>query len=94
MHAYWSEGADIGDDAVLLDLVADVGLDRDDAADALADDRYRERVLASTRTAQEQGVNAVPAFVLDDRLLVLGAQPHAVFERAMMTLEETTDKEA
>ena len=32
MHAYWSEGADLGDDEVLLDLVAEAGLDRDEAA--------------------------------------------------------------
>jgi predicted DsbA family dithiol-disulfide isomerase len=29
------------------------------------------------------GITAVPAFVLDRRLLVLGAQPQAIFEQAV-----------
>ena len=32
-------------------------------------------------------MNAVPAFVLDDRLLVLGAHPHEVFDAAVAQLE-------
>ena len=86
MHAYWSEGADIGDEEVLLDLVAEAGLDREEAGAALADGRYTERVLASTREANLHGINAIPAFVLDNRLLVLGAHPHAVFEQALAQL--------
>ena len=93
MHAYWSEGLDIGDVAVLLDLVAEAGVDRDEAAAVIADgDGYTERVLASTRAAQSHGINAIPAFVLDERLLVLGAQPHGTFEQALAMLE--SEKEA
>ena len=82
MHAYWAEAADIGDEAVLLDLVEEAGLDRAEARDALAAGRYRERVLRSTQEANSVGINAIPAFVLDRRLLLLGAHPHETFERA------------
>ena len=88
MHAYWSEGADIGDEDVLLDLVAETGVDRAEAGSALADGVYTDRVSASTRLANMHGVNAIPAFVLDKRLLVMGAQPHEVFERAFALLDE------
>ena len=93
MHAYWSERADIGDDRVLLDLVTETGLARDEVEAALANGEYVERVLASTRRAQAHGINAIPAFVFDDRLLVMGAQPHATFEQAISALE-TTETEA
>jgi predicted DsbA family dithiol-disulfide isomerase len=93
MHAYWSEGADIGDERVLLDLVAETGLEREEAETALANGEYVERVLASTRRAHAHGINAIPAFVLDDRLLVMGAQPHATFERAIGVLESDTETE-
>jgi predicted DsbA family dithiol-disulfide isomerase len=43
-------------------------------------------VAASTREAQSVGINAIPAFVLDSRLLVLGAQPIEVFRRAFEQL--------
>jgi predicted DsbA family dithiol-disulfide isomerase len=88
MRAYWSEGADIGDEATLLALVAEVGLDGDEAAEALAEGRFAECVQASTREANLHGINAIPAFVLDRRLLVLGAQPEELFERAVSQLSE------
>jgi predicted DsbA family dithiol-disulfide isomerase len=93
MDAYWSEAQDIGDEDVLLSLVADAGLDRGEAAEALADGRYATRVLQSTREANLVGINAIPAFVLDDRLLLLGAYPYEVFERAFAQLEETGNGE-
>ena len=49
---------------------------------ALADGRYRSRVVASTSDAHAIGVSAVPAFLLDGRLLLVGAYPHEVFEQA------------
>jgi predicted DsbA family dithiol-disulfide isomerase len=88
MGAYWSERADIGDDGVLLDLATEAGLEEAEARAALRDDGYVERVLESTREANRHGINAIPAFVLDHRLLVLGAHPHATFEHAFELLEE------
>jgi predicted DsbA family dithiol-disulfide isomerase len=89
MRAYWSEGVDIGDEQGLLDAVAEAGLDRAEAAAALADGRYAERVRASTREANLVGINAVPAFVLNGRLLVLGAQSESFFEQAVEQLIAT-----
>ena len=88
MHAYWSEGVDIGNEESLLSVVADAGLDRAEAAHALEDGRYAERVQASTREANLVGINAVPAFVLNGRLLVLGALPEPLFEQAVEQLRE------
>lgn len=94
MHAYWSEAADIGDDAVLLDLASEAGVPRGDAEAALGDGPYAERVQVSTRAAHAHGINAIPAFVLDERLLVMGAQPHRVFEEAMTMLTAETERNA
>jgi predicted DsbA family dithiol-disulfide isomerase len=87
MHAYWCEAADIGDEETLLGLVAEAGLDRGEAKAALAEGRFADRVDSSTREAQLHGIHAIPAFVLDNRLLVLGAQPYELFERAVKQLE-------
>ena len=87
MRAYWSEAQNIGEDEVLLALVEEAGLDRAEAEAALGDGRYVERVEASTASANRIGINAIPAFVLGGRLLVLGAQPHDLFERAVAELE-------
>jgi predicted DsbA family dithiol-disulfide isomerase len=87
MDAYWGEAQNIGDPDVLRLLAAELGLPADDVEEVLAGDRFRDRVQDSTRQAVSFGANAVPAFVLDRRLLVLGAQPEEVFEQAFAQLE-------
>jgi predicted DsbA family dithiol-disulfide isomerase len=94
MQAYWSDAADIGDEEKLLDLVAEAGVDRSEAKAALDERRYAERVDASTREAQRHGIHAIPAFVLGDRLLLLGAHPHEVFERAVAQLDAASPEPA
>lgn len=89
MHAYWSEGKDLGDDEVLLDLVEEAGLDRGEASEVIAEGRYSDRIVASTEEANRHGIYAIPAFVLGNRLLVMGAQPEELFEQAMAELATT-----
>ena len=84
--AYWARGRDIGDEQVLVEEGAAVGLEAADVIDALADVRYSERVQADTRAALEMGAGGVPAWLIDQRLLVPGAQPHEVFDRVMERL--------
>src|SRR6185312_14167522 len=91
MRAYWSEARNIGDTETLFALVAEAGLDREEAAAALGDRRYASRVDASTAEAQQAGIHAIPAFVLDRRLLLLGAQPHEIFERALEQVGESSE---
>jgi predicted DsbA family dithiol-disulfide isomerase len=45
-------------------------------------------VLQSTREAHQLGIDAIPSFVLDNRLLLVGAYPKDVFERAFAQLEQ------
>ena len=93
MKAYWAEARDIGDPGVLRDLAVEVGLDVAEVDEVLADDAYRDRVLGLTAQAVSIGITGVPGFLLDRRLLVLGAQPQEVFERAFEQLV-ATDEEA
>lgn len=87
MDAYWSEATNVGDADELRRLAAEVGLEADDVERVIADpEAYRDRVDASTREAQSIGINAIPAFVLDSRLIVLGAQPLDVFRQAFAQL--------
>jgi predicted DsbA family dithiol-disulfide isomerase len=87
MDAYWAEATDIGDPDELRRLAAEVGLDAQDVERVIADpSAYLELVEGSTREAFSVGIDAVPAFVLDRRLIVLGAQPLDVFRRAFAQL--------
>lgn len=83
MDAYWTEGRDITGWDELGSVVAGLGLDPDDARAEVEAGMFRDPVDASTQVAQRHGIAAVPAFVFDGRLLVSGAQPHEVMERAL-----------
>jgi predicted DsbA family dithiol-disulfide isomerase len=86
MDAYWAEAQDIGDPEVLRELAAQVGVEGAD--DVLAGDAHRDEVRRSTGEAHAIGINGIPAFLLDRKLLVLGAHPRETFERAFAQLDE------
>ncbi len=83
MNAYWEQSRDIGDPDELRAIAAEVGIEPARVEAALVDRAYREAVDASTAMAHQSGINAVPAFVVDRRVLVLGAQPHEALEAAI-----------
>lgn len=84
--AYWANGRDIGDEQVLAEEGAAVGLEEGDVLEVLRDGRYLERIEAFTQAALQLGAGGVPAWLMDERLLVPGAQPHDVFARVMERL--------
>lgn len=87
MDAYWSEAVNIGDPDELRRLASEVGLASDDFERVIADpSAYLDIVQDSTSQAHSIGVNGIPAFLLDRRLLVLGAQPLEVFRQAFAQL--------
>jgi predicted DsbA family dithiol-disulfide isomerase len=89
MEACWAEAEDIGDRDVLRSLAVELDLPQEDVDRVLEGDLYADRIAASTREAVSVGANAVPAFVFDRRLLLLGAQPNEVFEQVFERLEQT-----
>jgi predicted DsbA family dithiol-disulfide isomerase len=84
--AYWARGRDIGDERVLVEEGVAAGLDAGEIVDAFADGRYLGRIEAQTTAALELGASGVPAWIIDDRVLVPGAQPHELFDRVMERL--------
>jgi predicted DsbA family dithiol-disulfide isomerase len=86
MKAYWEEARNIGDAEELRALAGEAGLDGEQVDEVLVGDAYRDRVRSATAQAQSIGITGIPAFLLDRRLLVLGAQPRDVFRRAFAEL--------
>jgi len=82
-RAYWAEGRDIGDHAVLIDVARAAGIAAERALEVLAEGAYALDVRAEERRAQESGIHAVPTFVLDGRFAVSGAQPPDALARAV-----------
>jgi predicted DsbA family dithiol-disulfide isomerase len=86
MEAYWEQAVDIGDPAELRRLAADAELPPDRVDALLESDELGDRVDASTAHAHSLGIDGIPAFLLDQRLLILGAHPEESFERAFERL--------
>lgn len=84
--AYWVEARDIGDEAVLLELATEAGLGEHEARAELVEQRRLDRVHQSTAEVTGLGATGVPAWVIDRRVLIPGAQPHEVFGRVLERL--------
>ncbi|MDS0294395.1 DsbA family oxidoreductase [Halogeometricum luteum] len=63
--ALWTEGEDIGDEAVLVELAAEAGVDGDEIRSALDDDALRGEVREQFTEAKQQGITGVPTFAYD-----------------------------
>lgn len=72
--AYFTAGENVSDEAVLLDAAESAGLDRAEAAHVLADARYAEPVRALEQRWYEMGISGVPAMILNEKGLIMGAQ--------------------
>lgn len=82
-RAYFSEGRNVDDRATLLELGADVGLDRTALDAALDDDELSYAVRSDIAEAKELGISGVPFFVIDRKYGVSGAQESAVMLQAL-----------
>ncbi|WP_284349932.1 DsbA family oxidoreductase [Roseisolibacter agri] len=82
-RAYFAEGRDVGDRAVLTELAVAQGHDADAVRAMLASDAYELDVRDGQRDAARLGIQGVPFLVLDQRLAVSGAQPAELFDRAL-----------
>jgi predicted DsbA family dithiol-disulfide isomerase len=87
-EAYFTRGEDPSSHAVLLNVVEQVGLERDEAARILASDTYADEVREIEQVFQRSGVHSVPAIIVNQRHLISGGQPPEVFEQALRQIVE------
>ena len=73
--AYFVEGRDIGEHAVLADCAAEAGLSRQAVLDFLSGELADTEMRAADHAAREAGVSGVPSFFLDGYSLFSGAMP-------------------
>jgi predicted DsbA family dithiol-disulfide isomerase len=74
-RAYFVDGRNIGEVAVLLDIAKDVGLDEAKAREVLEKRSFKAAIDADWEKSRDYGVTGVPTFVHDGKGVV-GAQPY------------------
>jgi predicted DsbA family dithiol-disulfide isomerase len=83
-QAFFTEGKDIGDRAVLAEIGRAAGLDG--IAEFLESDRGVTEVREEERKGREIGVDAVPTFIIGGKYIISGAQNPEVFLEAFRSL--------
>jgi predicted DsbA family dithiol-disulfide isomerase len=84
--AYFTEGRNPSDHAVLLDVAQRVGLDAKRAGQILESDEFSAEVRGREKFYADRGIRAVPSVIINDQHLIQGGQPAEVFERALRQL--------
>ncbi len=81
--AYFTDSKNIDDNAVLIELGNQIGLETAEVELVLNSDAYADDVRHDIDTAQYLGIQGVPFFVLNNKYAVSGAQAAQVFEQSL-----------
>ena len=84
--AYFTEGRNPSDRAVLLDVAQKVGLDAKRVSEILESDEFAAEVRGREKFYADRGIRAVPSVIINDQHLIQGGQPAEVFENALRQL--------
>ncbi|MBB3035481.1 DsbA family oxidoreductase [Alteriqipengyuania lutimaris] len=87
-HAHFSQRRAIGEDAVLLDIAEEAGLDRAQAQAALGSEDYTRKVRAEEHAAFEMNITGVPAMIVAEKFIIPGAQPAEAYADALRRVAE------
>ena len=82
-QAYFTDQRNVSDADVLLDAVEAAGLDRTAAKSALEDPRYDQLVEEELRHWDAQNITGVPAFIVNGKYMIPGAQDADTFVRVL-----------
>jgi predicted DsbA family dithiol-disulfide isomerase len=74
MDLYFTEGADLTNQAVLVQAAADIGLDPEDVRAALLSDQDVAAVEQEAQSAKAAGIEGVPCFIFGGKFAISGAQ--------------------
>ncbi len=88
--AYFSDGKDVSDQAVLVSVAESVGFDPIASQAVLNDDDYQKAVKDEESKYKSMGISSVPAFIINNKYLISGGQPVDSF---LQTLKEISEKE-
>ncbi len=90
LAACHSRGENMESHAVLLAAVAQAGLDVARAQAILDSDEFAAEVREAETYFTSHGINSVPAVIINERHLISGGQPAAVFAQALRQIAAET----
>lgn len=88
LRAYFTEGENVADPETLVRLCSEVGLDAGGALAVLTSDRYLDEVRADILAAEDHQITGVPAFIIEGRAHIPGAQEVETFVQVLTRCRE------
>jgi predicted DsbA family dithiol-disulfide isomerase len=82
-QAYFIDGRDIGDTAVLAAVASEAGMDGELVSALLAGDADLESVEREAGLANEMGITGVPTFIFDSKFMISGAREPELLVRVI-----------
>ena len=82
-QAYFIDGRDIGDPAVLAAVASEAGMDGELVSSLLAGDADLESVEREAGLASEMGITGVPTFIFDSKFMISGAREAELLVRVI-----------
>lgn len=92
MDLYFTEGGDLTDKAVLTQVAADIGLDREQIAQWLDSDKDVALITQEAEAAKTAGIEGVPTFIFGNLLATSGAQSAEYLADAIQRAVAERDK--
>jgi len=89
--AYFGRAENVSDRDVLLSCAENAGLGSAKAAEVLDSDQYAKTVREDEATYQQAGVSAVPAFIINRKYLISGAQEPDALVQAFREIAAESD---
>ncbi|AZT84859.1 DsbA family oxidoreductase [Marinobacter sp. NP-4(2019)] len=89
--AYFGRADDVSDHDVLVRCAETLGLDPGTARDVLDSDQYGREVREDEATYRQAGVSAVPAFIINGKYLISGAQEPETLVQAFREIVAGSD---
>lgn len=87
-RAYFTEGRDISNQKILLDVVAEAGLDRSKSEAVLNGDNGMEAIEEASELSRRFRLSGVPFFIVNDKITLSGAQAPETFLEAFKQANE------
>ena len=81
--AYFTRGQDPSSRNLLVQVAGKVGLDEAEAVQVLSSGRYAQEVRDMEHFYHRNGIESVPAVIINEKHLISGGQPPEAFERAL-----------
>ncbi|HQX50541.1 MAG TPA: DsbA family oxidoreductase [Planctomycetaceae bacterium] len=88
-RAYFIEGIDIGNQQTLIDVAAELGLDRQSVETMLNSDAGLEVIAQAGELSQRQDVTGVPFIIINNAITLSGAQAPETFIEAFRQAVES-----